>query len=180
MPDLSSCLSWITPPADNFREPGNVIGTDNRGNPLAVDASGNLSVSGHPEIPVENPIRVDENVLMVDIPNRNGDLFPSSLISNLSTITISDNIPFWAPSSVRLSISNQYNCPEHGPVVETISFNFPPDINEVYCTRCMRDVLRKFITPLNNTGTKSPEPIPEQPINLKSRYDLIKQKDSTP
>ena len=66
------------------------------------------------------------------------------------------------------------SCPVHGQNPNTLSFNFPEHgINEDYCLICLRDALRKILTPLNEGGGEIRQQPKEPGISI-SRYEIAK------
>lgn len=67
-----------------------------------------------------------------------------------------------------VSLSSDYvvrRCPIHDPVSEIISFDLPDvgAVNESYCIQCVRDLMRRHLTPIDAIGP------------MRSRYDLLKR-----
>lgn len=65
----------------------------------------------------------------------------------------------------------------HGPVSEVVSFDLPDvgAVNESYCIRCIRDLLRSHLNPMLNPGPM-PAPVSRpDPVIIRSRYDLLKE-----
>ena len=90
---------------------------------------------------------------------------------NLNSYSGSGNI-------LRLNDSTQsyHPCPIHGShPTDTISINLPDsDILETYCLHCIRDLLRKHITPLGEKSDIIPPVNPQEPGGRFSRYDIVK------
>ena len=70
----------------------------------------------------------------------------------------------------------QEHCPIHNVIEEFISFDFN-ERTEKYCLRCIRDLLRERLIPLGEEYVSPP--IQENPPVLKSRYDLLREKNGT-
>lgn len=69
-----------------------------------------------------------------------------------------------------------FTCPVHGPVSDTISFHMDGK-DESLCLRCIRDLFKKFIAPLEEGGGFSHHNV--KPAVVLSRYDLIRRADPT-
>ena len=110
--------------------------------------------------------------------NSNGHFFYDRS-SNWSGLTIaSNNVPI--VPVLQFEYATSLECPVHGTVeIPTLNFNFPElNIDETYCIICVRDALRKILTPLNEGGGEIPPPPKELGVSI-SRYDIATNNKET-
>jgi len=79
-----------------------------------------------------------------------------------------------APEAIPINNNVVQTCPVHGETPNILSLNFPDHgINEDYCLICLRDAIRKILTPLNEGGGEIPQK-PQKPGISISRYEIAK------